>query len=70
MRASSLRPVLCASIAAGIALPAAGATLQVGPGQPFATPCAAIAAAHDGDTILIDAAGNYTATCAHGRRTG
>ncbi len=59
MRASSLRPVLCASIAAGIALPAAGATLQVGPGQPFATPCAAIAAAHDGDTILIDAAGNY-----------
>lgn len=35
------------------------ATLQVGPGQAYATPCAAVAAAADGDTILIDAAGNY-----------
>lgn len=38
---------------------AAGATLQVGPGQSYAMPCQAIAAASDGDTILIDAAGNY-----------
>jgi hypothetical protein len=32
------------------------ATLRVGPTQPYATPCAALAVAHDGDTILIDAA--------------
>ena len=38
---------------------AVAATLQVGPGQPYAVPCAAIAAASAGDTILIDAAGNY-----------
>jgi len=37
----------------------AAATLNVGPGQAFATPCAAIAAAIAGDTIRIDAAGNY-----------
>lgn len=35
------------------------ATLEVGPGHAHATPCAAIAAAADGDTILIDAAGSY-----------
>lgn len=35
------------------------AVLEVGPGQPYATPCAAIAAAQAGDTIRIDAAGNY-----------
>src|SRR5689334_2318055 len=43
--------VLCPSFA--------GATLSVGPGKTFAKPCAAIAAAADGDTIEIDAAGNY-----------
>lgn len=36
-----------------------GATLHVGPGQAYATPCAAVAAAGEGDTILIDAGGNY-----------
>ncbi len=41
------------------ALPASAAILNVGPGQPFATPCAAIAAAVDNDTIRIDAAGAY-----------
>ena len=40
-------------------LAATADTLQVGPGQTYATPCAAIAAAADGDTILIDAAGHY-----------
>lgn len=38
---------------------AAAGTLEVGPGRPYARPCAAIAAAADGDTILIDAAGSY-----------
>ena len=40
-------------------LAAAADTLQVGPGQAYATPCAAIAAAGAGDLILIDAAGSY-----------
>ncbi|MEO8671828.1 MAG: hypothetical protein ABI411_10975 [Tahibacter sp.] len=34
-------------------------TLHVGPGQTYATPCAAIAAAIAGSTILIEASGNY-----------
>jgi hypothetical protein len=38
---------------------ALGATLTVGPGAPYATPCQAIAAAADGDTIEIEAAGAY-----------
>ena len=36
------------------------ATLAVGPGKPWPAPCAAIAAAAPGDTIEIDAAGDYT----------
>jgi MYXO-CTERM domain-containing protein len=39
---------------------ASAATLEVGPGKPYATPCAAIAAAQAGDTIEADAAGDYT----------
>ena len=35
------------------------ATLQVGPGQPYAKPCAAVLAASHGDTIEVDAAGSY-----------
>ena len=35
------------------------ATRNVGPGQKYKKPCAAIGAAHSGDTILIDAAGDY-----------
>ena len=38
------------------ALTAGAATLTVGPGQQFATPCAALAVAADGDTIQIQAA--------------
>jgi len=41
------------------ALPVRAATLTVGPGKMYAAPCAAIAAASDGDIIEIDAAGNY-----------
>ena len=39
---------------------ASAATLQVGPGKPYAAPCAAIAAAATGDRIEIDAAGSYS----------
>jgi hypothetical protein len=39
---------------------AEAATLQVGPGKPYATPCRAFAAAVDGDVIEISADGNYT----------
>lgn len=35
------------------------ATLNVGPGQAFDKPCAALTTAKDGDTILIDAGGSY-----------
>jgi uncharacterized protein DUF1573/parallel beta helix pectate lyase-like protein len=40
--------------------PANGNTLQVGPGKPYAKPCAAIAAAASGNTIEIDSSGNYS----------
>lgn len=35
------------------------ATLEVGPGKPYATPCQAVAVARDGDVIEIDAGGRY-----------
>ncbi|HEX3855088.1 MAG TPA: hypothetical protein VHW01_29195 [Polyangiaceae bacterium] len=33
--------------------------MSVGPGKTFTVPCATSAAAHDGDVIEIDAAGDY-----------
>lgn len=43
-----------------LAAPAAPAAVRsVGPGQPYAKPCQAFAAAQDGDVIEIDASGNY-----------
>ena len=39
-------------------VPAQSAVLEVGPGKPYAQPSKAIAAAHDGDTVLI-APGTY-----------
>jgi hypothetical protein len=38
---------------------ASAATLYVGPGQQYSTPCRAIAAATAGDTIQIEASGSY-----------
>ncbi len=38
---------------------AAAVTRSVGPGKQYATPCAAVAAASDGDVIEIEATGNY-----------
>jgi MYXO-CTERM domain-containing protein len=47
---------------------AAAGTLTVGPGKQYAAPCAAAAAANDGDLIEIDAAGNYDGdVCAIGK---
>jgi hypothetical protein len=54
-------PVLAALTATLIAVPApadAARVLRVGPGAEFATPCAAFAAARDGDRVTIDAAGS------------
>ncbi|HEY4156977.1 MAG TPA: right-handed parallel beta-helix repeat-containing protein, partial [Polyangiaceae bacterium] len=51
-RASFLLGVLCAA-------EARAGTLEVGPGKTYAAPCGAFAMAMDGDTIEIDAAGNY-----------
>ena len=64
MRIRSLAAATLGSLL--VAAPAAAAaTLLVGPGQMYATPCAAIAAAAAGDTIQVDAAGTYTGdTCA------
>ena len=46
------------------AQPAAAATLMVGPGQTYATPCSAIGAAQAGDVIQVDASGSYSGdTC-------
>ena len=55
----AIRCGCCAIACFLLPLVAAGNTLHVGPGHPYATPCAAIAAAGAGDTILIEAAGAY-----------
>ena len=50
---------MCLSLAVYPSLSAA-ATLSVGPGYSYATPCAAVSKAAAGDTILIYASGNYS----------
>ncbi|MFN7996141.1 MAG: right-handed parallel beta-helix repeat-containing protein [Bryobacteraceae bacterium] len=55
--------VLCA-IFAGMAVTGNAAVLQVGPGKTYTAPCAALAAAHDGDTVQIDAATYSGDVCA------
>jgi len=55
-------PAFCLSVLSLISFLAAAAsaeTLTVGPGKPYATPCAAVAAAHDNDVVEIDAQGAY-----------
>jgi len=42
-----------------VACPATASTLAVGPKGTFTAPCAAFAAANDGDVVEIDSAGNY-----------
>ena len=51
-------------LAAGVA---SAATLQVGPGKTFATPCAALVVAADGDTIQIDPVLYSGDVCAFGQ---
>lgn len=48
--------VLASSLVTSVAF---AETLEVGPGKPNAKPCDAFAKAKDGDTIQIDAAGDY-----------
>ena len=52
--------LLCGFAVFSFATAALGATLQVGPGQTYAKPCAAFAAAKQGDTVEISATGNGT----------
>ena len=54
-----MRPTIVAIAIAAVACGGAGRVLRVGPGQPFAVPSAAMAAAGDGDTVRIDSAGRY-----------
>src|SRR5689334_15700988 len=51
---------LLLALAAFVLGAAQGAVLGVGPGKPYDKPCAAIRAAEPGDTIEIDASGDYT----------
>ena len=55
-----IQPRFAALLVIGACPFAHAAILRVGPGQSYATPCAAIAAAAAGSTILIEAAGNYS----------
>ncbi len=55
----ALDRVAAVIVLTSISLPAAAATLKVGPGLLYSAPCAAFAAAADFDVIEIDAAGNY-----------
>lgn len=66
----TLLSILLPAAAAALVLPASAADLEVGPGKAFATPCEAVAAASDGDTILIDAAGTYDGDVCVIRRSG
>jgi hypothetical protein len=52
--------VVAVAVAGTCAGVAGAATRLVGPGHPYAKPCAAIAAAGPGDVVQIDAAGNGT----------
>jgi hypothetical protein len=56
-----IRSVVCAVAATTFAVVtgAYAATLSVGPGKAYPAPCAAFAAASDGDTIEVDSSGNY-----------
>jgi hypothetical protein len=52
-------PIAALSLAATVIGSASAATLSVGPGKIYSAPCAAIAAARDGDTIEIEGGTTY-----------
>jgi hypothetical protein len=56
---TGMRLIFLAVVPFLTAVPSVAAVLSVGPGQPYARPCQAFAAARDGDVIEIDASGNY-----------
>src|SRR5262245_30696656 len=57
---SRIAPAACAlAISFAFSTTALAATLQVGPGKPYAKPCDAKNDAKDGDVVEIDAAGDY-----------
>jgi hypothetical protein len=58
MRSPRARHWICFQLVFSTCAPAA--TLRVGPGQQYAKPCGALAAASAGDTIQIDASGDYS----------
>jgi len=53
-----MRQTVACAFLLGTAAASAGTIRGVGPGEPYATPCAAVAAAQDGDIIEVDA-GTY-----------
>src|SRR6476660_45486 len=57
MRSPRRRPRICLLVA--FTTCASAAILRVGPGQKYEKPCGALAAASPGDTIQIDASGDY-----------
>ncbi|MFT3765272.1 MAG: right-handed parallel beta-helix repeat-containing protein [Minicystis sp.] len=61
---SHLAALSILAAALGMSSAAFAATLQVGPGKPYAKPCAAIAAAQPGDVIEVDAGSYDGDTCA------
>lgn len=65
----STRPWL-ALLAAAVPSLVFAATLEVGPGKTYAKPCAAFAAAANGDTIDIDASGSYAGDVCSIARSG
>jgi hypothetical protein len=60
-RGKHSRLILASSVLGlALAIPASAATLSVGPGKTYAAPCAAFAAAHDGDIIEIAGGTTYS----------
>ena len=57
-------------LAAAISASASAATLSVGPGKAFSAPCAAVAAARDGDTIEIEGGTTYKGDACKIARSG
>ena len=63
-------PIAAMSLAAAVIGTASAATLSVGPGKAYSAPCAAIAAAWDGDTIEIEGGTTYKGDACRIARNG